>query len=130
MFDNQFIQPDQVLPENQDTDILEITADPYPDKRRIRVLFRLSSFLTPPNVSVTLANEDGENLVVAKMVNILSLENEITLHIPVNKNQPGEYIVNLELFFLSEEEKADENGPKVELIEANNKSSSCSFTLQ
>ena len=29
MFENQSIQPDQILPENQDTDILEIAAEPF-----------------------------------------------------------------------------------------------------
>ncbi|MCK5794246.1 MAG: hypothetical protein KAH12_06055 [Anaerolineales bacterium] len=130
MFENQSIQPDQILPENQDTDILEITAEPYLDKRRIKVLFRLSSFASTPNASITLTNEDNQLLVSANMVNIFNTENEITLHIPKNKNQPGEYSVTLELFSLAEEETDAEDGPKITLKQTNIKSSSCSFTLQ
>ncbi len=127
---NQTIQPDQILPENQETDILEITAQPYPDKRRIKVMFRLSSFSSAPNGTITLVNKKDELLVTADMVNIFDLETEITLHLPANKNQPGEYSVTLMLFSLTEEETEDENGPKVALKQTDIKSSSCSFTLQ
>lgn len=130
MFENQSIQPDQILPENLDTDILEITAEPYPDKRRIKVLFRLSSFSSAPNVSINLTNENNEILVTANMVNIFNPENEITLHLPANKNQPGDYFVTLDLFSLTEEETDTEDGPKVTLQQTNIKSRSCSFSLQ
>lgn len=130
MFDNQSIQPDQILPEDQETDILEITAEPYSDKRRIKVLFRLSSFASAPNASITLTNGDNQLLVSANMVNIFSPDNEITLHLPENKNQPGKYSVTLELFSLVEEETDAEDGLKVTLKQTNIKSSSCSFTLQ
>ena len=69
-------------------------------------------------------------MVSANMVNIINPENEITLHLPKNKNQPGEYSVTLELFSLAEEETGAEDGPKVTLKQTNIKSSSCSFTLQ
>ncbi len=130
MFDKQFIQSDQILPDNQDIDILELTAEPYPDKRRIKVLFRLSSFNSPPNISVTLSNEAGDNLTAAKMVNIFNPENEITLHIPASMNQPGEYTVTMVLFSIKEEEKDSKDGPRIELKETNIKSSSSSFILQ
>lgn len=127
---NQSIQPDQILPENQETDILEITAEPYPDKRRIKVLFRLSSFSSLPNAELTLRNEDNEPLVTANLVNILNTENEITLHLPANKNQPGEYTVTLEIFSLVEEETEGDEAPTVTFNQTNLKSSSCSFRLQ
>jgi len=130
MFDNQSIQPDQILPEDQETEILVITADPYPDKRRIKVQFRLSSFSSAPNGTVTLANEDNELLVTANLVNIFSTENEITLHLPANKNMAGEYSVTLEIFSLIEAETEDADGPKVILEQTNIISNSCSFTLQ
>ena len=130
MLENQTIQPDQILPENQETDILEITAEPYPDRRRIKVLFRLSSFSSAPNVSIKLTNEENEILVTANMVNIINPENEITLHLPANKNQPGDYIVTLDLFSLTEEETDTEDEPKVIIKQTNINTRSCSFSLQ
>ena len=130
MFDNQSIQPDQILPEDQETDILEISAEPYLDKRRIKILFRLSSFASAPNASINLTNEDNQLLVSANMVNIFSPDNEITLHLPENKNRPGEYTVTLDLFSLVEEETDAEDGLKVILKQTNINSSSCSFALQ
>ena len=130
MFENQSIHPDQILPENQDTDILEITAEPYSDKRRIRVLFRLSSFSSAQNASIKLTNEKNDVLVTANMVNILNPENEITLHLPANKNLPGDYFVTLVLFSLTEEKTGAEDGPNVKLKETTVKTRSCSFSLQ
>ena len=127
---NQSIQPDQILPESQETEILELTAEPYPDKRRIKILFRLSSFSSAPNVSINLTNENNEILVTANMVNIFNPENEINLHLPANKNQPGDYYVTLDLFYLTEEKTDTEDGPKVTLKQTNIKTRSCSFSLQ
>lgn len=129
MFDHQYIKPDQILPDNQEPDILEISTEPYPDKRRIKVLFRLSSFSSAQNIGIKLTNEENELLVTANMVNITSPDNEITLHLPANKNQPGDFTVTLELFSLIEEETGMEEGPEVRLKQTNIKSSSCSFTL-
>ena len=130
MPENQFIQPDQILPGDQDTEILGLSAEPYPDKRRVSVKFRLSSFQVPPNVAVSLKNEVGEELAAVKIVNMFDMENEITLHLPQNKNQQGEYFVDLHIFSLEEVEKKGEEGQVVALKETNIKSRSCSFTLQ
>jgi len=127
---NQSIQPDQILPESQETDILELTAEPYPDKRRIKILFRLSSFSSSPNAEISLVNTENEPLVSANLVTLFNTENEITLHLPANKNQPGEYTVTLDVFSLVEEEIDDADGPKVRLEQSNLKTRSCSFTLQ
>jgi len=127
---NQSIQPDQILPESQETDILELTAEPYPDKRRIKILFRLSSFSSSPNAEISLVNTENEPLVSANLVTLFNTENEITLHLPANKNQPGEYTVTLDVFSLVEEEIDDADGPKVRLEQSNLRTRSCSFTLQ
>ncbi len=129
MFEDQTIQPDQILPGDQVADILEIVAEPYPDKRRIRVQFRLSSFSTAPNASINLTNEADEILVTANLVTMFNPENEITLHLPANKNQPGDYRVTLDLFSLKEEETDGDDGPKVVLKQTNIKTKSCSFSL-
>jgi len=130
MFNNQSIQPDQILPENQEAEILEITAEPYPDKRRIKVLFRLSSFSSVPNATIKLTNENNELLVTANLVNISNPENEITLHLPVNTNLPGAYTVTIDLFSLIEEEITSEDKPTVTLNQTNIKTRSCAFSLQ
>jgi len=127
---NQSIQPDQILPESQETDILELTAEPYPDKRRIKILFRLSSFSSSPNAEISLVNTENEPLVSANLVTLFNTENEITLHLPANRNQPGKYTVTLDVFSLVEEEIEDADGPKVRLEQSNLRTRSCSFTLQ
>lgn len=130
MFNNQSIQPDQILPENQDAEILEITAEPYTDKRRIKILFRLSSFSKAPNASIRLTNETDELLVTADLVNISTPENEITLHLPLHTSLPGDYTVTMDLFSLVEEETFKDDAPKVTLKQTKLRTRSCSFSLQ
>jgi hypothetical protein len=77
-----------------------------------------------------ITNEAGETLAAANLVNITSPDNEITLHLPAHKNQPGEYSVTLELFSLIEQENEGDEGPPVKLIQTKLKSSSCSFPIQ
>jgi hypothetical protein len=64
----------------------------------------LSSFLEGPNAVITLSNEENQELATVNIVNIFSPENEITLHIPGNKKLPGNYKVNVEVFYAEEEE--------------------------
>ena len=74
--------------------ILEFSSELYPDLRRVKVNFLLSSFLENPNASLTLFNQDKEELVSVNIVNIFNQANEITLHIPANRTKPGEYFIS------------------------------------
>jgi predicted SnoaL-like aldol condensation-catalyzing enzyme len=96
-------------------DILEFSCEIYPDLRRVKVNFLLSSFLENPNASLTLINPEKEELVSVNIVNIFSQANEITLHIPANQNRPGEYQVKMDLFYLQEEMIGDEEDQEVSI---------------
>ncbi len=88
----------------QEIEILEFSSDTYPDHRRVKVTFTLSAFQVNPNASIKLTNQNGDRLAEVNIINIFSQANEITLHIPANQNKPGDYKIELDLFYIQEEE--------------------------
>ena len=109
-------------------EVVEFSSEIYPDRRRVMVTFQLSAFQVNPNASIKLLNQNGERLAEVNIINIFSQANEITLHIPVNQNKPGDYKIELDLFYIQEEEipGADD---KVSLKTIPLKSITTSFTL-
>ena len=101
---DNLINPTLTPPPQDDIKILALDAEPYPDGRRVRVKLVLSPFLQGPNGEISLTNQDDELLTTINIVNIFIPENEFTLHIPENKSLPGSYTVNVEVFYIEEEE--------------------------
>lgn len=101
---DNLINPTLTPPPQDDIKILALDAEPYPDGRRVRVKLVLSPFLQGPNAEINLSNHDDELLASINIVNIFIPENEFTLHIPEIKSLPGSYTVNVEVFYIEEEE--------------------------
>ncbi len=88
----------------QEIEILEFSSEIYPDHRRVKVTFTLSDFQVNPNASIVLMNQNSDRLAEINIINIFNRANEITLHIPANQNKPGDYKIELDLFYVQEEE--------------------------
>ena len=130
MINENFFQADQITPADRDLEILDFSVEPYPDHRRVKVIFRLSYFQTPPNAALTLQNEEGEELASVEVINIIETENEFTLHIPASHAELGKYQVKLTLFSLIEQEAGPGEKGEVSLITQNLNSKTVSFSLQ
>lgn len=130
MNENAIFQADQVTPASGEVEIVDLTAEPYEDQRRLKVNFRLSFFQEPPNASIALIGVKGEEIASVDLVNIFHPDNEVTLHIPKSSAKKGEYQVKLTLFKLGERKaRADEDG-EVRLITQNTSTKTITFTLQ
>lgn len=112
----------------QAIEVVEFSSEIYPDHRRVKVTFLLSDFQVNPNAFIKLLNQNGDHLAEVNIVNIFSQSNEITLHIPANQNKPGDYKIELDLFYIQEEETTGAEG-QVSLKTIPLKSVSTSFTL-
>jgi predicted SnoaL-like aldol condensation-catalyzing enzyme len=121
------INQDKLEPEP--INILEFSAEIYPDLRRVKVNFLLSSFLKNPNASVKIINQVDEIITSVDIVNIFSEVNEITLHLPSNQNLPGVYVVHLDLFNI-QEEPVDGKDDQVNIITVPIKSETSTFSIQ
>ncbi len=117
-------------PAQDDIKILSFDAEPYPDGRRVKVRLLLSSFLQGPNALINLSNQENQELATVNIVNIFSSENEITLHVPGNKKQPGSYKVNVEVFYVEEEEIEQDGEQRLSFKQSLVDSASTSFSIQ
>jgi hypothetical protein len=117
-------------PAQDDIIILSFAAEPYPDGRRVKVRLLLSSFLQGPNAIINLSNQENQELATINIVNIFGPENEITLHIPGNKKQPGRYTVDVEVFYVEEEEIERDGEQQIIFRQSPIDSASTSFSIQ
>ncbi len=117
-------------PAQDDIKILSFDAEPYPDGRRVKVRLLLSSFLQGPNAIINLSNQENQELASVNIVDIFSPENEITLHFPGNKKQPGSYKVNVEVFYVEEEEIERDGEQQIFFRQSLIDSASPSFSIQ
>ena len=127
---DDFFQADQITPSDSEVEIIDFTAEPYQDHRRVKVNFRLSFFQEPPNVSIALFDVEGEEIASVDVVNIFHPDNEVTLHIPPSRAQEGEYQVELTLFKLGEREAQAEEAGEVRLTTQNLSTRRITFNLQ
>jgi hypothetical protein len=130
MDNDRFSSSSKTPPSQDDIKILSFAAEPYPDSRRVLVRLLLSSFLEGPNAVITLSNEENQELAAVNIVNIFSPENEITLHIPGNKKLPGNYIVNVEVFYAEEEEIEQDGAQRLSFKQSLVDRASISFSIQ
>ncbi|MBM3152120.1 MAG: hypothetical protein FJZ96_07955 [Chloroflexi bacterium] len=85
----------------EETRILSLCADPYPDGRRLRVTIELTPFQQRPNLELALAGPDGEPSGSASIVEPVGWTLELTMHI--RNPRPGRYTLHGSLVFPASE---------------------------
>ncbi len=65
----------------EETRITALTAEPYPDGRRLRVNLEITPFQKRPHIEVALTNADGDEVASTSIVEPLSWKIEFTMHI-------------------------------------------------
>lgn len=118
------------LPNNEDISIVAFTAEPYPDGHRVKIKLLLSPFQNSPNAVISIFDHENQELVSVNMVSIFSPENDITIHIPGNKRQPGTYRAQVEVFFVEEEETEGEGEKQLAFRKFLIANTSTLFTIQ
>ncbi|MCQ3939238.1 MAG: hypothetical protein DPW18_19665 [Chloroflexi bacterium] len=81
----------------EETHIASLTAEPYPDGRRLRVNMQITPFQKRPHIEVTLDNADGEEVASASIVEPLGWRLEFTMHIRGELRSP--YTLNARLYY-------------------------------
>lgn len=130
MSEGAVFQADQITPDDIEVEIIDFSAEPYDDHRRVKLNFRLSFFREPPNAAIVLYGREGEEIASVDMVNISHPENEVTLHIPRSRYQRGEYQAELILIKLGEREAGTDEEGEVKFETQTLSSSRITFTLQ
>ena len=65
----------------EETHITSLTAEPYPDGKRVRVDIEMTPFLTRPYLEVSLTDANGDEIATASIVEPMSWKLEFTMHL-------------------------------------------------
>ncbi len=106
----EFFFPSDLVPRSspEETHILELRAEPYPDRIRVRVNLEITPFQQRPHVEVTLFDADGAEVTNTSLVEPLTWKLEFTLHIRNRPEPAGRYRLEALLYY--------PNGPMAEPV--------------
>ena len=96
-----FFFPDDLAPRlpPEETHIINLHAEPYPDRGRVRVDMDITPFQTRPHVDVTLFDSDGEEVAATSFIEPLTWKLEFTLHIRGKADPAGAYRLEARLYY-------------------------------
>ncbi len=80
-----------------ETRILSVDAEPYPDGERVRVNLKITPFETRPHIDVSLTDVNGDEVAAASIVEPMSWQLELTLHLRGATASP--FTVSARLFY-------------------------------
>jgi hypothetical protein len=81
----------------EETNIIALSAEPYPDGYRVRVNLQITPFQKRPHLDVLLKNAEGEEIASTTIVEPLSWKIEFTMHIRGELNNP--YTIEAKLYY-------------------------------
>ena len=71
----------------------ELHIEPWPDGRRIRVHFTITSFQAPPNLLVTVIDSQGIEVANVSIIEFIEEMMTFTLHLRSNEKISGKYLL-------------------------------------
>jgi len=72
----------------EETRITSVSAEPWPDSRRVRVNLEITPFQKRPHIEVALLNGEGQEVAATSIVEPISWKIEFTLHIRGGRSNP------------------------------------------
>ena len=81
----------------EETHIIGLSAEPYPDGYRVRVNIQVTPFQKRPHIEVTLKDSDGAEIASTSIVEPMSWKMEFTMHIRGELNNP--YTLDAKLYY-------------------------------
>jgi hypothetical protein len=81
----------------EQTNITQLSAQPYPDGYRLRVNMEITPFQIRPHIEVSLRDTDGDEVASTNIVEPMSWKLEFTMHIRGELNNP--YALSARLYY-------------------------------
>ncbi|MFN2198163.1 MAG: hypothetical protein ACK2UW_18735 [Anaerolineales bacterium] len=101
-----FQDPNEIPLPPEEVRILNFTAKPYPDGRRIRVHLELTPFQKRPNLTLYAENPENRRVAEASVIESMTRTLEITMHLR-GPQQGGSYVAHVQVYYLPEQEAQD-----------------------
>lgn len=81
----------------EETKILGLSAQPYPDGYRLRVNMEITPFQKRPHIEAILIDANGDEIASTSLIEPMSWKLEFTMHIRGELNNP--YTLEAKLFY-------------------------------
>lgn len=94
-----FVESNEAPRPREEVEILELTAEPYPDSPRVRMGLKITPFLERPNIEIYAKKVDGPIVAEMSVIETMTPQLEFTLHIRGVEDIFGDYILRAELFY-------------------------------
>lgn len=108
-----FQDPNEIPLPPDEVRILNFTATPYPDGRRVRVFMELTPFQKRPNVTVYAENAENRRVAEVSIIETMTRKMEFTMHlrgpVPV-----GDYYAHALVFYVPTQQE-QESGEQLTL---------------
>jgi len=81
--------------------ILDLTIEPYPDGRRVRLSLEMTPFQKSPNGDIVITDSAGFRVAAASFIGAITREVEMTLHLRP-ADPLGQFTASATLFYTDE----------------------------
>ncbi|MGQ0601929.1 MAG: hypothetical protein ACT4QE_09570 [Anaerolineales bacterium] len=84
-----------------------VSVQPYPDGRRVKLVFTFPPFLERPSVEAWVTNADGITVATTMLIEAMEQDFDFTLHLR-GPEPHGEHTLHLTLFYLHSDDRPDD----------------------
>ncbi len=105
--DLDFITDPELAPKPRaEVRILELTAEPFPDRQRVRVHVVITAFapVDRPSLEIAVAHEDGTVLTSLSVIETMHRTLDLTAHLRQGVPAGGTYTVQADLYYYDPEQ--------------------------
>lgn len=81
------------------TRLLDLRADLYPDRHRLRVNLELTPFLERPEIELTLTDPSGEMCTSATIIEPMGWKLDLTMHLPTRRTTHGAFTLSAQVTY-------------------------------
>ena len=93
-----FSDPGDIPVEPDNVKVRSLTAEPYPDGRRVKIYLEISPFTMKPNIEINIDNQDKLRVGSLSIVETMIHKMDFTIHLR-EKNPQGNYKITVVIFY-------------------------------
>ncbi len=94
-----FFESDAVPQPRDKVKITQLSAQPYPDGWRVRIMLSVTPFQERPNLEVEVVTADNKPIAEMSIIETMHHVMEFTVHIRGTQNPAGDYLLRAELYY-------------------------------
>lgn len=76
----------------------DVQVEPWPDRKRVKILMRITPFLRPPNLDMVITDEQGEEVARTSVIENIDFDLAFTLHLRTD-DLDGEFVLKTSLSY-------------------------------